>query len=91
MTQHQYTKSTTSTTHEADPNSGEEAATEAADTIQAPEEATTTQAIHVATVETHNTDTGQNAKPSELNVIFAIDWDTLPICVEHTQCRTKMK
>ena len=52
--------------------SEEEAATEAAD-IQTPEETTTTQVIHVATVEIHNTNTGQNAKPSKLNVIFATD------------------
>ena len=71
--QHQYTRSTTSITYEADPVSEEEAATEAADIIQAPKETTTTQVIHVATVEIHNTNTGQNAKPSKLNVIFATD------------------
>ena len=62
----------------------------AADTVQAPEETTTTQVIHVATVEIHNTNTGQNAKPSKLNVTFAIGEDILPTCAEHTQCRTKM-
>ena len=47
-------KVTTSITHEADPVSEEEAATEAAHIIQTPEETTTTQVIHVATVEIHN-------------------------------------
>ena len=69
--QHQYTRSTTSITHEADPVSEEEVAIGAADIIQTPEETTTTQVIHVATVEICNT--GQNAKPSKLNVIFATD------------------
>ena len=71
--QHQYTRSTTPITYEADPVSEEEAATEAADIKQTPKETTTTQVIHGATVEIHNTNTGQNAKPSELNVIFATD------------------
>ena len=71
--QHQYTRSTTSITYEADPVSEEEAATEAADIIQTPEETITTQVIHVVTVEIHNTNTGRNAKPSKLNVIFATD------------------
>ena len=34
---------------------------------------TTTQVTHAATVEIHNTNTGQNVKPSKSNVIFAID------------------
>ena len=72
-TKHQYTRSITFITHKEDPVSEGEAATEAADIVQAPEETTTTQVIHVATVEIHNTNTGQNAKPSKLNVIFAID------------------
>ena len=59
--------------HKEDPISEGEATTEVADIVQAPEETTTTQVTHVATVEIHNTNTGQNAKPSKLNVIFAID------------------
>ena len=72
-TQHQYTGSTTFITHEEDPISEGEAATETADIVQAPEETTMTQVTHVATVEIHNTNTGQNAKPPKLNVIFATD------------------
>ena len=71
--QHQYTGSTTLITHMEDPISEGEAATETADIVQAPEETTTTQVTHVATVEIYNTNTSQNAKPSKLNVIFAID------------------
>ena len=71
--QHWYTRSTTFITHEEDPISEGEAATEAADIVQASKETTTTQVTHVATVEIHNTSTGQNAKPSKLNVIFATD------------------
>ena len=71
--QHQYTESTTFITHKEDPLSEGEAATEAADIAQAPKETTTTQVTHAATVEIHNTNTGQNAKPLKLNVIFAID------------------
>ena len=71
--QHQYTRSTTPITHEADPILEEEATAQAADIIQTPEETTRTQVIHAATVEIHNTNTGQNAKPSKLNVIFATD------------------
>ena len=41
-TQHQYTGSTTFITHVEDPISEGEAATEAADIVQAPEETTTT-------------------------------------------------
>ena len=71
--QHQYTRWTTFITHEEDPISEEEAATEAADIVQASEETTTTPVTHAATVEIHNTNTGQNARPSKSNVIFAID------------------
>ena len=72
--QHQYTRSTTPITHEADPVlEGRGSCIEAADIIQTPEETTRTQVIHAATVEIHNTNTGQNAKPSKLNVIFATD------------------
>ena len=71
--QHWYTESTTLITCEEDPISEGEAATEATDIAQAPEETTTTQVTHAADVEIHNTNTGQNVKPSELNVIFTID------------------
>ena len=62
--QHQYTESTTFITCEEDPISEGEAATEAADIAQV---------THAATVEIHNTNAGQNTKPSKLNVIFATD------------------
>ena len=67
--QHRYTESTTFITRKEDPISEGEAA----DIAQAPKETTTSQVTHAATVEIHNTNTGQNAKPSKLNVIFAID------------------
>ena len=68
--QHQYTRSTTSITYEADPVSEEEAATEVANIIQTPEE-TTTQVIHVATVEIHNTNTGQNERYQNIWILVA--------------------
>ena len=71
--QYQYTRSKTPITCEADPVLEEEAAAQAVDIIQTPEETTRTQVIHAATVEIHNTNTGQNAKSSKLNVIFATD------------------
>ena len=71
--QNQYTGSTTFITHEEDPISEGEAATEAADIVQAPEKTTTTQFTHVTTVESHNANTSQNAKLSNLNVIFTMD------------------
>ena len=63
--QHQYTGSTTFISCKEDPISEGEAATQAADLVQAPEETTTTQVTHLATVEIHiKSKHSQRIKPS---------------------------